>query len=168
MWVVDLDPTCPYARSMMTSSNGSIFRVAGPLCGEFTGHRRTPLKKASDAELLCFLWSLWKSGWVNNRDAAWWFETPSCSLWRQCNVNVEQIMTSCHGIVFHITDPLCDGKLPFGCLFCREWVEQTVELRRTTRKWTHGQQRNRHSCRPHGHFRAKFVWLLALVIYKYV
>ena len=24
---------------MMTSSNGNIFRVAGPLCGEFTGHR---------------------------------------------------------------------------------------------------------------------------------
>ena len=24
---------------MMTSSNGSIFRVTGPLCREFTGHR---------------------------------------------------------------------------------------------------------------------------------
>ena len=23
----------------MTSSNGNIFRVSGPLCGEFTGHR---------------------------------------------------------------------------------------------------------------------------------
>ena len=32
---------------MMTSSNGYIFRAAGPLCSEFTGH----LKKASDAEL---------------------------------------------------------------------------------------------------------------------
>ena len=27
------------AISMMTSSNGSIFRVTGLLCGEFTGHR---------------------------------------------------------------------------------------------------------------------------------
>ena len=26
-------------RVMMTSSNGNIFRVTGPLCGEFTGHR---------------------------------------------------------------------------------------------------------------------------------
>ena len=25
--------------SMMTSSNGNIFRVTGPLCGEFTDHR---------------------------------------------------------------------------------------------------------------------------------
>ena len=33
---------------MMTSSNGNIFRVTGPLCGEFTGHRWIPLTKASD------------------------------------------------------------------------------------------------------------------------
>ena len=42
---------------MMTSSNGNIFRVTGPLCGENTGHRWIPLTKASDAELWCFLWS---------------------------------------------------------------------------------------------------------------
>ena len=40
--------------SMMTSSNGNIFRVTGPLSGEFTGHRWIPLTKASDAELSCF------------------------------------------------------------------------------------------------------------------
>ena len=42
---------------MMTSSNGNIFRVTGPLCGEFTGHRWISLTTASDAELWCFLWS---------------------------------------------------------------------------------------------------------------
>ena len=42
----------------MTSSNGIVFHVTGPLCGEFTGHRWIPLTKASDAELWCFLWSL--------------------------------------------------------------------------------------------------------------
>ena len=42
---------------IMTSSNGNIFRVTGPLCEEFTGHRWIPLTKASDAELWCFLWS---------------------------------------------------------------------------------------------------------------
>ena len=41
----------------MTSSNGNIFHVTGPLCGEFTGHRWIPRTKASDAELRCFLWS---------------------------------------------------------------------------------------------------------------
>ena len=42
---------------MMTSSNGNIFRVTGPLCGEFTGHRWIPSTKASDVELWYFLWS---------------------------------------------------------------------------------------------------------------
>ena len=46
-----------HRHHMMTSSNGNIFRVTGPLCGEFTGPRRIPLTKASDAELWCFLWS---------------------------------------------------------------------------------------------------------------
>ena len=45
-----------YLRSMMTSSNGNIFRVTGPSCGEFTGHRWIPRTKASNAELWCFLW----------------------------------------------------------------------------------------------------------------
>ena len=45
---------CDY---MMTSSKGNIFRVTGPLCGEFTGHRWIPLPKPSDAKLWCFLWS---------------------------------------------------------------------------------------------------------------
>ena len=44
-------------RFMMTSSNGNIFRVTGPLCGEFTGPRWIPRAKASDVELWCFLWS---------------------------------------------------------------------------------------------------------------
>ena len=43
--------------TMMTSSNGNIFRVTGHLCGEFTGPRWIPRTKVSDAELWCFLWS---------------------------------------------------------------------------------------------------------------
>ena len=42
---------------MMTSSNGNLFRVTGPLCGEFTGFRWIPRTKTSDAELWWFLWS---------------------------------------------------------------------------------------------------------------
>ena len=38
-------------------TNGNIFRVTGPLWGEFTGRRWIPRTKASDAELLNFLWS---------------------------------------------------------------------------------------------------------------
>ena len=57
-------------NDMMTSSNGNIFRVAGILCGEFTGHRWIPHTKASDAVLWClFFICAWIKGWVNNREA---------------------------------------------------------------------------------------------------
>ena len=45
------------APNIVTSSSGNMFRVTGPLWGEFTGHRWTSRTKASDTELWCFLWS---------------------------------------------------------------------------------------------------------------
>ena len=42
---------------MMTSSNGNIFRVTGPLWRESTGYWWITLTKASDVELWCLLWS---------------------------------------------------------------------------------------------------------------
>ena len=54
---------------MMMAPNGNIFRVTGLLCGEFSGPRWIPCTKASDAELWCFLWSVWINGWVNNPEA---------------------------------------------------------------------------------------------------
>ena len=59
-----------YYMNMMKSSNGNIFRVTGPLCGEFTGHRWIPRTKTSDAELWCFLLSAPEETWANNRDAS--------------------------------------------------------------------------------------------------
>ena len=57
-------------KTLMTSSNGNIFRITGPLCGEFTGHWWIPFTKASDEELWCFsLICAWINGWVNNREA---------------------------------------------------------------------------------------------------
>ena len=50
-------PITTNAQAMMTSSNGNIFRVTGPLCGEFTGRRWIPLTETSDAGCWYFLWS---------------------------------------------------------------------------------------------------------------
>ena len=72
---------------MMTSSNGNIFRVTGPLCGEFTGPRWIPRTKASDAERWCFLWSAaeWTverlNKWLSKQSWGWWFETLPGPLW---------------------------------------------------------------------------------------
>ena len=54
---------------MMTSSNGNIFRVTGPLCGEFTGPgefpTQRPVTRRFDFSLIC----VWINGWVHNREA---------------------------------------------------------------------------------------------------
>ena len=51
----------------MTSSNGNIFRVTGPLSGE-PRHRWIPLTKASDEALIFSLIWCWTNGLANNRD----------------------------------------------------------------------------------------------------
>ena len=70
---------------MMTSSNRNLFRVTGPLCGEFTGYRWIPFTKASDTELWCFPWSAPEQT-VGKQLWRLWFVTSSRSSWRQCNV----------------------------------------------------------------------------------
>ena len=54
---------------MMTSSNGSIFRVTGHLCGEFTGQRWIPRQRPATRSLMFSLICPWMNGWVNNRKA---------------------------------------------------------------------------------------------------
>ena len=57
-------------KNMMTSSNGNIFRVTGPLCGEFTGHRWIPHTKAQWRGALKFsLICIWINTWGNNAEA---------------------------------------------------------------------------------------------------
>ena len=66
------------ACRLTMSSNWNIFRVTGPLCGnspvtgEFSSQR--PVTRTFDV--------LSKHSW------GWWFETPSCLLWRQRNEQV--------------------------------------------------------------------------------
>ena len=68
----------PPCLSTMTSSNGSIFRVTGPLCGEFIDHRWIPLKKTSDAELWCFMFYI--HAWTNCGWTPFYFMyDPKCS-----------------------------------------------------------------------------------------
>ena len=62
--------------------NGSIFRVTGPLCGEFTGQfptQRPVLRSFNVVFQLVLNKRFSKQSW------GWWFETPACSSWRHCN-----------------------------------------------------------------------------------
>ena len=69
---------------MMTSSNGNVFRVTCPVCGEFTSHRWIPLTKASDAKLWCFF-DLRLNKQLCKQSKRWWFKTPSLLLRRHYN-----------------------------------------------------------------------------------
>ena len=52
---------------MMTSSNGSIFRVTCPLCGEFIGHRSPHKGQWRGVLMFSSIWA-WINRWVNNRE----------------------------------------------------------------------------------------------------
>ena len=67
-------------KYMMTSSNGTIFRVTGPLCGEFTGSSQRPVTQSSAVFL-----DLRLNKRLSKQSRRRWFETSSHSLWRHCN-----------------------------------------------------------------------------------
>ena len=68
----------------MTSSNGNIFRVTGPLCGEFTGPGEFPAQRPVTRSFDGFF-DRRPNKRFSKQPWGWWFETPSWSLWRQCN-----------------------------------------------------------------------------------
>ena len=84
----------------MTSSNGSIFRVTGPLCWEFThkGQWRGVLMLS----LIC----AWMSGWINNREAG--------DL-RRHRVHCDVIVMTCI-FYYHISHGPGDGTTILGLL----------------------------------------------------
>ena len=69
---------------MMASSNGNIFRVTGPLWGEFTGPGEFPTQRPVKRSFDVFF-DLRLNERLSKQPWGWWFETPSWSLWRHCN-----------------------------------------------------------------------------------
>ena len=68
----------------MTSSNRSIFRVTGPLCGEFIGPGEFPAQRPVTRSFDVFF-HLRLNKRLSKQPRGWWFETPSWSLWRHRN-----------------------------------------------------------------------------------
>ena len=84
-------PTSIFPVFMMTSSNGNMFRVTGfcarnspvtvgnsPVTGEFPSHR--PVTRSY------VFFDLRLNKRLSKQSKRRWFETPSRSLWRHCNV----------------------------------------------------------------------------------
>ena len=74
----------PPKNSMMTSSNGNIFRVTGDLCGEFTGPGEFPTQMPVTRSFDVYF-DLRPNKWLSKQSWGWWFGTLSCSLWRHRN-----------------------------------------------------------------------------------
>ena len=68
----------------MTSSNGNIFRITGPLCVEFTSPGEFPTKRPVTRSFDVFF-DLRLNKRLSKQPGDWWFETSSWSLWRHCN-----------------------------------------------------------------------------------
>ena len=89
---------------MMTSSNGNIFRVTGPLCGEFTGPGEFPTQRPVTRSFDVFF-DLRLNKRLSKQPWGWWFEAPSWSLWRQCNVK-PALQGTCHFRILDSIPPL--------------------------------------------------------------
>ena len=74
----------PLPETMMTSSNGNIFRVIGPLCGEFTVTGEFPLQRPVTRSSDVFF-HLRLNEQLSKQSLGWWFEMPSPSSCRHCN-----------------------------------------------------------------------------------
>ena len=83
---------------IMASSNGNIFHVTGPLCGEFTGPGEFPTQRPVTQSFDVFF-DMCLNKWLSKQPWGWWFETPSWSLWRQCN-EIALLMLLSFGIIF--------------------------------------------------------------------
>ena len=80
---VHLRPTVQLLN-MMTSSNGNIFRVTGPLRREFTGTGEFPAQRPVPRSFDVFF-DLSLNKRLSKQSWGWWSETPPRSLWRQCH-----------------------------------------------------------------------------------
>ena len=107
----------------MTSSNGNIFRVTGPLCGEFTGPGEFPTQRPVTRSFDVFF-DLRLNNRLSKHSWGWWFETLSWSLWRHHNDN--------EVLLFH--DVRFQPHSWNWCWRIRQWCANTVY----PKKYAHG------------------------------
>ena len=98
---------------MMSSSNGNIFHLTGPLCGEFTGHWWIPSQRPVTRSFDVF-YDQHLNKWLSKQSIQRWFEMPSPSLWH-CNI-VRSCPTITQPIISEIITTNANNKTPILCL----------------------------------------------------
>ena len=92
-WLAYMNKEAFSTTFMLTSSNGSIFRVTGPLWREFTWHWRIPLPKPVTRGFDVFF-DLHLKKRLSKQSRRRWFEMSSHSLWRHCYVSYVCLIVS--------------------------------------------------------------------------
>ena len=83
--VLDYKDTYKYGMSCLPHGDVIKWKHFPRYCPFVRGiHRTIPLTKASDAELYVFF-DLRLNKLLSKQSWGWWFETPSCPLWRHCH-----------------------------------------------------------------------------------
>ena len=96
------------SSTMMTSSNGNIFRITGHLFGEFTGPRWIPTQRPVTQSFDVFF-DLRLNKQLSKQSCGWWFETLSLPLWRHCNERA--VVQSLHGFLLLTWISFCTNSL---------------------------------------------------------
>ena len=128
---------------MMKSWNGNIFRITGPLCGEFIGHRWIPLTSASDAQLWCIIWSAPERAF-STHSGRQWFQTASRSIWRHCST--DEAFRSAGAVCGNSSPKVSQGmphglpiRVKYGVLFVRYGGEQSFSILSAGHQWLSSQ-----------------------------
>ena len=80
--------TASWWRHQIETFSALLALCAGnsPVTGEFPTQR--PVTPSFDV-----FFDLRQNEWLSKQSCSWWFETPSCPLWRQSNVHVFNLLT---------------------------------------------------------------------------
>ena len=80
----------PWWRHQMETFSALLALCAGnsPVTGEFPSQR--PVTRSFDV-----FFDLRLNKRLSKQSRRWWFETPSCSLWRHCNGNADHSCFAC-------------------------------------------------------------------------
>ena len=123
-FVFQIEAPVIYPFTMMTSSNGYIFHVTGPLCEEFTSPGEFPAQRLVTRNFDVFFDLCLNNGWVNNRDAgdlrshrAHYDLTVMTSNYRRWVMHCTGTFSLFHDV--HVSTWLCHA------LFCCEYINSS-------------------------------------------
>ena len=117
---------------MMMSSNGNIFRVTGPLCGEFTGPGEFPTQRPVTRSFDVFF-DLRPNKRLSKQWRGWWFETLSRPFWRHRNDSVTALNVILPGHRGDIT--MMSYVQRFACVYQRYIKAGDLQSLHTKGRW---------------------------------